>query len=130
MKTKAIENLDSAQLLLDNRQFTSSVHCSYYAVFQYMKYMLATTPTRPLSYAVQDAHTGESSHEYILDEIKLRLNISPKDIRNFCEKVRLLKKDRVDADYKNRVFSDIEGLTCKSNADGIIANLKTYFGNI
>lgn len=130
MKTKAIENLDSAQLLLNNRQVTSSVHCSYYAVFQYMKYMLATTPTRPLSYAVQDAHTGDSSHEYILEEIRLRLNRSPRDIRNFCEKVRLLKKDRVDADYKNRVFSDEEGLNCKSNADGIISNLKTYFGNI
>ncbi len=33
--------MQSAQILINNKQFTSSVHCSYYAVFQYMKYVLA-----------------------------------------------------------------------------------------
>lgn len=43
MKTKAQSNLVSAQNLISCKQYTDSVHCSYYAVFQYMKYMLAHT---------------------------------------------------------------------------------------
>ena len=51
MKTKALDNLASSQLLINNRHYTASVHCSYYAVFQYMKYMLAHTNNRPVSYS-------------------------------------------------------------------------------
>ena len=52
MKTKALDNLASSQLLINNRHYTASVHCSYYAVFQYMKYMLAHTNNRPVSYSI------------------------------------------------------------------------------
>ena len=130
MKTKALENITSAQKLIDCKQFTSSVHCSYYAVFQYMKYMLANTTNKPIALVDQDAHKGDSSHEYILTEIKNRINKDPRTVRNFTETVRLLKNDRVDADYHLRNFTDIESITCKDYAVGLIANLKTYFGNL
>ena len=41
MKKKSEENVLSAVLLIDNSLFTSSVHCSYYAGFQFTKYVLA-----------------------------------------------------------------------------------------
>lgn len=41
MKSKANDNLKSAQILIDAEQYTTSIHCSYYAVLEYMKYMLA-----------------------------------------------------------------------------------------
>lgn len=130
MKDKAVDNLASSQILLNNRHYTTSVHCSYYAVFEYMKYILANVSHNPISYEIQNLHSGESSHEYILDEIKNRISTSPRNLRNFCEGVRFLKSERVDADYKLRIFTESEGLSCKSKAEGLIANLKTYFGNI
>jgi len=131
MKTKANDNLNSAQLLINNKQYTTSVHCSYYAVFQNMKYMLlANTTNNPLSLASQESHPGEPSHEYILLEIKKRLNISFQEERKFTDEVRYLKKERVDADYKLRDFSDLESLNCIDKAKGVITKLKTYFGNI
>lgn len=130
MKTKAIENLDSAQLLIDRGYYTASVHCSYYAVFQYMKYMLATTADSPISFDDQDAHTGESSHEYILIETRDRINANATKKRDFTNAVRNLKQDRVEADYHQKQFTVDESLDCKANADGLITKLKTYFGNI
>lgn len=130
MKSQALENLESAQILINNHKYTSSVHCSYYAVFQYMKYMLATTSNNPIPFAQQDAHSGDSSHEYILLETKGRIHASPIKIRNFCEGVQNLKKDRVDADYHQKQFTVDESLECKADADRLITNLKTYFGNL
>ena len=130
MKTKANDNLKSAQMLINNKQYTTSVHCSYYAAFQYMKYMLANTDRNPISLQVQNAYDGVSSHEFILKEIKNRLKKTLKEERNFEDDVRYLKKERVDADYSNRVFTDIESLDDKEKAEGIISKLKTYFGNI
>ena len=130
MKTKANNNIKSAQILIDQKQYTSSVHCSYYAVFQYMKHMLANTDKNPITLANQDAHKGDSSHEYILTEIKNRINARPQLVRTFTETVRLLKNERVEADYHQTEFDDVKSITCKNHAEGLITNLKTFFGNI
>ena len=122
--------MQSAQILINNKQFTSSVHCSYYAVFQYMKYVLAKTSVNPINLATQDAHKGDSSHEYILMEIKNRISARPQAIRTFTDTVRILKRDRVDADYHQKEFSDTESITCRDHANTLITNLKTYFGNL
>ena len=48
MKTKATSSLDAAQVLIDKEEegyYTASIHCSYYAVFQY-KNTCWQTPTR------------------------------------------------------------------------------------
>ena len=92
MKAKALSNLNSAQMLINNRQYTNSVHCSYYAVFQYMKYMLANTDKNPITLEMQENNVGESSHEFIISKIKERLNTSPQNERNFAQGIRLLKK--------------------------------------
>ena len=128
MKTKALDNSASSQLLINNRHYTASVHCSYYAVFQYMKYMLAHTNNRPVSYSDQ-IQEGADSHENILRLIRDRIN-DPRKARAFGQEVRDLKKYRVSADYELTEFTDLDGLVCKEKADGLIAKLKTYFGNL
>jgi hypothetical protein len=95
-----------------------------------MKYMLAHTDRNPIALEDQNANSGESTHEFILCKIYDRLNTNPKNERNFKEGIRLLKKDRVDADYTTREFSDLESLECKETANRLITNLKTFFGNI
>lgn len=45
MKSKALNSLKAAQRLVEAREiygYNSSIHCSYYALLQYMKYKLAT----------------------------------------------------------------------------------------
>lgn len=130
MKAKAIENLTSAQKLINNSQFTSSIHCSYYAVFQYMKYMLAHTTKSPITLSIQDSHTGDSSHEYILTEIQNRIDGNPRSARTFAQRVRKLKNDRVEADYRQKSFTEEESIECRDCANALITNLKTYFGNL
>ena len=128
MKAKALDNLASSQLLIDQHHYTASVHCSYYAVLQYMKYMLANTNKSPVPYTSQ-SQPGSDSHDYLLGLIRDRIN-NPLNARNFVEGFRNLKKLRVSADYELLEFSDIDSLDCRSKADGLIMKLKTYFGNI
>ena len=133
MKTKAIGNLNVAGALINKQEessCTASIHCSYYAVLQYMKYTLAHTDKEPLSYEEQDEQSkGKSSHEYIIVQIKQRID-RPKAAQELVQTVRELKDMRIDADYSSRQFTVEESLECKQQAEGLIAKLKTYFGNL
>lgn len=132
MKAKAIGNLDVAQQLINKKEsrfYTASIHCSYYAVFQYMKYMLAHVENDPISYNQQkDESQDQGSHDYLIDQIKHRIR-KPIDARDFAQDVRALKKERVDADYETREFDLEESLECKQQAEGLISKLKRYFGD-
>ena len=132
MKAKAIGNLYVAQQLINKKEsrfYTASIHCSYYAVFQYMKYMLANTENNPVSYNQQkDDSQAEGSHEYLIGQIKNRIR-KPVDARDFAQDVRALKKERVDADYETKVFDLEESLYCKQRAESLISKLKRYFGD-
>ena len=135
MKTKAIGNLNVAGALINKQEensCTASIHCSYYAVLQYMKYILAHTDKEPLSYEEQDEQSkGKSSHEYIIVQIKQRIDRHrPKAAQEFVQTVRELKDMRIDADYSSRQFTVEESLECKQQAEGLIAKLKTYFGDL
>lgn len=103
--------------------WTTSIHCSYYAVFQYMKYLLAEKAKLPVSYSVQDNKKDEGSHQYILNEIKNR--IENDDVaRKLRDRILNLRQHRVNADYRPVVFTQEEALDCKAEADAIIKNLK------
>ena len=53
MDKKAWKSLEAAKRLIEAHKtygYNSSIHCSYYAVLQYMKYTLTTCRINPLSY--------------------------------------------------------------------------------
>ena len=133
MKTKATSSLDAAQVLIDKEEegyYTASIHCTYYAVFQYIKYVLANTDTESLSYEEQTAQAkGKSSHDFVINQICKRIG-STKKARKFRLLVRDLKQERVDADYSTRQFTLEESLACKRQAEELIAKLKMYFGDL
>ena len=129
MKRKAFNSLEAAKRLVEMREtcgYNSSVHCSYYAVLQYMKYKLANCEENPLPYDKQNDKKNGSSHEFILNEIKQRIN-NPYKAKGFMEKVRNLKKYRVEADYTQRDFTEEESLECKEQAEQAIKKLNQYF---
>lgn len=106
--------------------WTTCIHCSYYAVFQYMKYILAEKASSPISYENQDAHTGESSHKYILNEIRNRIRNSS-DARSLVERVKNLRQQRVKADYSSMAFTQEESVGAKDEAKEIIKTIRRLF---
>lgn len=128
MKNKANSSLIAAQILINNGQYNSSIHCSYYAVFQYMKHILANTEKNAIPYEIQNEPRTES-HDYIIDEIKYRINSSNKG-RDFAQQVRVLKSYRTTADYHLETLTRDDSLEQKQSAENLISKLKAYFGNI
>ncbi len=132
MKDKAKGNIIVARALLnksDSCYCNASIHCSYYAVLQYMKYMLAHTTRCPIAYEEQDSSCGSDSHNFILQNVQNRIT-DPRNARNFAQKVRDLKNIRITADYHIEIVHQERGLECLDKAENCIANLKQYFGNI
>ncbi len=129
MRSKYNLNLRMARLLSQDQKnsdgWTTSVHCSYYAVFQYMKYLLAEKAAIPISYEDQD-NQDEDSHKYITNEIKDRIN-NINTARAIRDRILNLKHRRVEADYKPKIFTQEEALDCQMEADAIINNLKRLF---
>lgn len=132
MKDKALGNIIVARELLNNGDIfycNASIHCSYYAVLQYMKYMLAHTSKSPIAYDEQDSSCGNDSHNFILQNVQNRItNLS--NSRSFAQKVRDLKNIRIVVDYHIEIVHQESGLECLQKAESCIANLKQYFGNI
>lgn len=127
MQSKSLQSLSAAQKLLnDHVCATQSIHCSYYAVFQYMKYFLAHVSQNPLSYEQQEMlpRVEKSSHEVILVEVKNRLHLRPCEIKQVAESIRDLKQARVRADYYTDIFSEEDALFRKAQAEGLIGKLK------
>ena len=135
MKTKAIGNLEAAETLINKQEekyYTASIHHAYYAVFQYIIYVLANTDTEPLSYEEQTAQAkGKKggSHDFVIKQIRQRIG-DKETARNFAQDVFTLKKKRIDADYSTRQFTLEESLACKQKAEELITELKMYFGDL
>lgn len=129
MKIKASDSLKAAQRLVDAHEtygYNSSVHCSYYAILQYMKYILANTSKSPIPYSSQNTK-GQSSHIYILNEVLNRID-NLKSKRIIRDNVKWLKSERKEADYTQKTFDQEESLDCIDKAKGIISKLNQCFG--
>lgn len=127
MRQKCELNLRMAEALsqdIENSDgWTTSIHCSYYAVFQYVKYLLAEKAETRISYDDQNA-LGESSHQYILNEIKNRIN-NVNTARRVRERILSLRQYRIAADYRPKVFTQEEALNCNIEANAVIKQLAT-----
>lgn len=133
MNKKADQNIALVKHLLNNHIFPNeSVHCSYYAVLQYMKYYLAITSSSPISYDEQKgrARTSGQSHEFLIEETQLHAQSSPSKVHAFSQSFHDLKNKRVEADYYAKVFDEVEALTCKEQAENLIRSLKDFYRNI
>lgn len=93
-----------------------------------MKYKLATSKKNPLPYEKQDKKDG-SSHDYLLMEIKNRIN-NPIKERKFSEIFKNLKSLRVLADYGQTDITEDESLECKEQAESAIKKLNQYLGEV
>lgn len=131
MREKTDANIDAATYLIssaDGKHCNTSIHCSYYAVLQYMKFILHNLTTAPISYDMQKKNGGQSSHDYIYGEIINRLahcNIA--DLRNYKNGFISIKKHRTEVDYSTKTFQLEDCLTCKESAERLITFLRSQF---
>lgn len=124
IKYKAEENLEAAKILNDSRKFTSSVHCSYYAILQIMKYALSEKCN--ISYEKQNEKREQDSHLYIRDEILFQLrNISVR--ASIKRKFDVAKALRRKADYLEDKIEDVDSLGMYDDAMALINKLKKEF---
>lgn len=125
MNKKSEENILAAEVLIHKGYYNSSIHCSYYALFQYMKYILDHCGL--CTYKSQDKKTkAKGSHDNILKE----LNPHIKDIVlrfTVDTSFQCLKKQRAVADYKISPFGEVESQTCLDEVRDMIEQLKKYF---
>jgi hypothetical protein len=109
LKKKSQENIEAARILAgsDLKLFASSVHCSYYSVFQLIKHTLYCK--YQFNYNKQSNKQENDSHNFIIEKFSQHLrydNIPDTIIEEKKRKIKKLKKNRVKADYVNIDISD------------------------
>lgn len=124
IKHKSEENLEAAKILNDNRKFTSSVHCSYYAILQMMKYALSEKCK--ISYEKQNEKREQDSHLYIRNEILYQLSdpTAKALIKRKFDAARTLRRK---ADYLEDKIEDEDSLGMYDEAKILINKLKYEF---
>lgn len=113
----------------DETYVLSSIHCSYYAVLQCMKYSLTIAKQDPMNYSEQENKSKNQrvgTHEFVINEIANRI-MSVRERFKFTSEVRDLKQKRVDSDYSTTKFTIESGLEIKQQADHLISQLKRFF---
>lgn len=130
MINKARNNLNAANRIIDANDASicfASIHCSYYSVFQYMKYILAHLRVRPYTYEQQNTGEKSASHERILNEIKNRLSLRAEDESDFKYSFDFLKKQRQLADYSTTTFTVEECIDIRDLAIRLRSTLDSQF---
>ncbi len=125
MDKKSEENILAAEELISKGYYNSSIHCSYYALFQHMMYILHSRGL--CSYAVQNQKTNApGSHNNILKELRGHIKDAALS-RNVRDSFRILKTQRAMADYEITQMVQVESQICLNDVRNMIAQLNQYF---
>lgn len=139
LSNKSTENLEASEMLIANNLFASSVHCSYYAMLQYMTCKLSNYGN--ISFlTIRKNSKGYGSHNYIIsetinyiksEELKpdldyIQKNVNKTNIQKLKRKVADLKSFRVKSDYHNVEIDKVFGNKTLSFSKEIIKELNNY----
>ncbi|MDR1347307.1 MAG: hypothetical protein LBJ63_02600 [Prevotellaceae bacterium] len=124
LKLKSDENLKVAQILIEKGYYNSSIHCSYYGCFQFMKSILCNNIK--IDYEEQDNNNGKDSHDYIFRTLKNKITNRTVEKR-FRDNFVSLKSKRKKADYLNELITQDESLIARQESETVIYSLKSVF---
>ena len=125
IETKSTFNLKAADYLLKdegNNFFCSSVHCSYYATYQYMMYFLKEKCNK--DYICQrNECQGKDSHIYITEQVvqHIKEDVMADVLSRNIGKLKALRKK---SDYSNITVSIYEAKRAFRLSQSIINQLK------
>jgi len=124
LKQKSEFNLLAAEKLLQHNLYASSVHCSYYACFQLMKFTLKNIYN--IDYEKQSEEISSSklnSHGYVIGIIKKKIKLNLTDtseFRYFDRIITDLKMFREESDYHNIQIDSDKGRLALKKANELI----------
>lgn len=140
LSNKSIANLNASNLLITNKLYASSVHCSYYAVLQHMTCKLKESCNITFEeLANKSENDDRTSHRFILEEIireltikanmlpQLERNIKLRDFQRLKNKIKNLKALRIESDYRDIEIDSDKGNSALISGKQIIFELDTHF---
>jgi hypothetical protein len=127
LREKSGFNISAAEELINNSIYASSVHCSYYGCFQFLKYTIKNYKNFSYDYIENECFNyAGGTHGYIIDtclnEYRKKVNLnSYKDLKR---NIKDLKEFRISSDYYNLEISIDQGEKSLSLSKSIIAEIK------
>jgi len=131
IKTKSEINALSAQFLIDQSLYASSVHCAYYSVFQMLIHKLAgfrNISINQLNQLVESAN--KSTHKYVVNEFCVHLRSNSKlgfdtyQLRNLKNEIKDLKQFRVESDYHDKEIDSSKSEQALQKSISILHTIK------
>ena len=112
LKQKSTFNYTAAELLIEKSLYAPSVHCSYYACFQLLKYTI--NEFFGIDYATQArqiSSSGQPTHQYVVNFISDELKdlAGFEESRKFKRTIKDLKQFRVESDYQDIEIGSDQG---------------------
>lgn len=106
LKLKSSENFKSSDILIKQRLFASSVHCSYYSCIQNMLHILRSDFKKTEEQIDSESKAGSQDesgfHNWIINFFIREFFIrNHRDGREFSNFIGQLKGFRIKSDYKN-----------------------------
>lgn len=131
LKNKSEFNFDSAALLIEEDKFAPSVHCSYYSVFQLMKYLYVEI--KKISYQNLNQNIisdKRNTHKYLIEEFCLHLQsdsgckLNRFEVRELKNDIQDLKQFRLESDYDDIEINYKKSTQALGLSDSILKRLK------
>jgi len=111
--SKSLSNFESAELLIGNNKYSSSIHCLYYSTYQIIlyitKYKLGGEwdifQEQKYADSLNNKAQKEESHNLTISFIKDNITKTDEAFgRVFNSKIGILKRYRHSADYKESII--------------------------
>lgn len=129
--TKSLNNFESAELLIINNRYSSSIHCVYYSTYQIILYIIKyklnsewdSFQEKKYADSLNNKNSKEESHNLTISFIKENITTTNEVFgRLFDSKIGILKRHRHAADYKEdaidtRTATNSLDLSKKINAE-------------
>ena len=118
LKQKSKHNIDAAKFLIDNKHYTSSVHCAYYSCLQILKVICIKREKT----IIKNKPVHKQIIDYICEEIK-----DDKDRRSFRNTIYDLKLFREKSDYEGVLISEKDADKAYNTAKNILTFIYQKF---
>lgn len=110
---KAQENFSSAEILISNAYFNSSIHCLYYSFFQHLLYLEESNAEKKLSVNIKE----ENSHSIRITKTRNYISSLSDESKmkaiKFDAEAKYLKNIRKNADYSDIEISEKISKECQ-----------------
>lgn len=131
LRNKSEFNFDSAALLIEENFFAPSVHCSYYSVFQFMKYLYVKIKNISYENLNQNIISDKrNTHKYLIEEFCLHLQsdsggkLNRFEVRALKNDIQDLKQFRLESDYDDIEINYNKGTQALGLSESILKRLK------